>query len=375
MNAVDLYQLRHELRTPLTGMLGLAELLAADDLPGHAPIWLATLQACGQQLASLIDRSLQAAIQPVELNQAKGTGIDGGALLEQLICSHWPSALAGDTGLHLLIQPQARTCWQVDPVPLRQALDNLLANAIRFSPAGYVLLEACVLSAATADSNTLQLVVENSGPGNVQAVDHQRAGALQIADGNSAANAAGGIEFADRSYRMFNRGQGLPVVEQVCHALQCQLQRTFTAFGGARFVLQLPAAILRHQRPIKPFGPDLLRKLHCLLFLEEPLMRLVAALLTGLEISWEPVDRLEEADFQALPQNQLLIGNRSRLPVLVPPLEKEFKPRSVYLVAKLNQASESEWYVQPLAEPLFQAGLQTALLRCMVLQGMGARQA
>lgn len=373
--AVDLYRLRHELRTPLTGMLGLAELLSAQDLPGHAAFWLATLQACGQQMASLIDRSLRPDVQSEGIAHGAETGTEGGGFLERLICSHRPAAEAGDTRLHLLIQPPARTCWRVDPVLLRQALDNLLANAIRFSPEGYVLLEASVLPSGILDADTLQLVVENSGSGHSHHVESKNASALQIADGSFNGRAAAGFDYADRSYRMFSRGQGLQVVEQVCAALHGQLQRSHTAMGGARFVLQLPAVILRRENQIKSFGPDLLRKLHCRLLLEQPMLRVVAALLTGLDLSFEHIDNLQEAAFQALPERQLLICNPLRLPAVSLDMKEIFNPRSICLVARLIHYDKSEWYVQPLSEPLLQSDLQAALLRCLVLQGMSDHRA
>ena len=372
VNKVDLYRLRHELRTPLTGMLGLSELLSAQDLPGHAPFWLATMQACGQQLASLIDRSLLPDSRPGGVDCRGATRINGGGFLEQLIGSHWPAARAGDTRLYLLLQPQARKWWRVDPVLLRQGLDNLLANAIRFSPGGYVLLEAAVLPSGVSDSETLQLAVENYGSGHGQPAHGESKVPLQIADGNFTGSTGGGFDYADRSYRMFSRGQGLRVVEQISNALHGQLQRSFTASGGVRFELQLPAVISRREKLVDPFGPILFRKLHCLLLLEEPMGRIVSTLLKGLGLPLEQIKRLDQGAFQALAEKQFLICKPSRMPPDLLCSEEEIHPHSICLVAKSNHADKPGCYVQILPEPLFQAGLQAALLRCLVLQGMAS---
>lgn len=373
-NAVDLYRLRHELRTPLTGMLGLAELLSAQVLPGQAAIWLATLQACGQQMANLIDRSLRPNLSG-DTDAPAESGTEGGAYLEQLICSHWPAAKAGNTQLHLLLEPQARAYWRVEPVPLRQALDNLLANAVRFSAGGYVLLEARVLPTAVVDADTLVLAVENKRHGLSQTVEVKSASGLQIADCNPRANAAGEFDYADRSYCMFSRGLGLKVVEQVCDALQGQFHRSQATVEGARFELQFPAVVLRCEKQSKPFGINLLRSLNCLLLLEEPQRRVVAALLTCLDISFLAIDKLEETALLALPRNRLLICKTCRLPPAALGRDDRFKPQSICLLARLSHTDQPEWYVQVLSEPLLLVELQTALLRCLVLQGVAIREA
>jgi len=374
VSAVDLYQLRHELRTPLTGMLSLAELLSAQDLPGPAAFWLATLQACGQQMASLIDRTLRPEIQSAGINHGTETDVEGGGFLEQLICSHWPAAKAGDARLHLLVQPKARTYWRVDQVLLRQALDNLLANAIRFSPGGYILLQASALPSGTGDADTLLLLVENGGPGHGPPVDVKRASSMQIADCHFTASPDDDFEYADRTYRMFSRGQGLEVVKQVCHTLNGQLQRSGTPGGGARFEMQLPSVVLRSEKKIKPFSPGLLRKSHCVLLLEEHMELVVSALLTGLGLSFRVNEDLDDAAFRALPEKQMLICNPSRLPASSSGMVKGLNPQSICILAKLTRHEKSEWYVQPLVEPLLQAELQTALLRCLVLQAIAVCQ-
>ncbi len=350
-------------------MLGLAELLSALDLPGQAAIWLATLQACGQQLASLIDRSLTPGVNSSGSARCMESNIDGRNLLEQLICSHWPAAQAGDVQLHLIFQPAAQAYWQLDPVALRQVLDNLLANAIRFSRSGHVVLEASVLPSAMSGLDMLQLSVENCSLNSTDKGKLETHSGLQIADHQL----PGCFDYADRSYRMFSRGQGLPLVQQLSHRMNGRLQEQVTALGGVRYVLQLPAVVPAAPTQIKPFNPKLLKMLHCQLSLEQPMERVVVAILESLELSFECTEALGEAAIRAMPVSQILICHPSRLPLLV--AASGISGRSICILVNLASAGASELYIQPLPEPLLLSELQTALLRCLVLSSMAVCRA
>lgn len=352
----DLLLLRHELRTPLTGMLGLAELLSAQDLPGNAPLWLATLQACGQQMANLIDRLLGPGEPAGE--RPEHQAVDGLRLMESLVAAHWPAARAGRTGLLLAFHQEALGLWQTDTVALRQAVDNLLANAIRFSRKGCVLLEVRVVAALRAGFNLLELEVEDSG------TDPE----------TSASNLQDEGEFADRTYRMSSRGRGLRVVEQACQSFAGKLQRSSSHAGGARFTLTLAAGVPGRQQPLQPFRPALLKKLHCFMKLEPFQQRAVAAMLGCLDIGCEAVDGELALVLHGLSPFRILICSQSQLPQSLLQGSTGTSARSIWLLARVAGTRGPELFQQPLPEPLLQADLQNALLHCLVVQGMAACQ-
>jgi signal transduction histidine kinase len=69
-------------------------------------------------------------------------------------------ALAERRGMTLQVHGPEQAPLRANPGPLRQAVDNLLANAIKFSPPGSVV-EVTLRPAETA----LTIMVEDRGPG------------------------------------------------------------------------------------------------------------------------------------------------------------------------------------------------------------------
>lgn len=353
----DIALLRHELRAPLTAMLGLAEMLAAMDLPARATYWLATLQACGQQMASLVDRALQPQFQQAIVGQH--ALIDGLQFAESLLAAHWPAAQAQGIRLMLAFHPEAQGLWRLDEVALRQALDNLLANAIRFSSSGTVLLEVRLVRLPGREGGRLEIAVENSAPGSACHVYNLR----------------DQVEFADRTYRLSSRGHGLRVVEQVCRQLGGLLHRKPGPTGKMRYSLVLDSATPLFRALPKPFRPALFRRLGCILLLEEPQLRAIGTMLACLEIAFEVVEPAQVPELHSWPDGWILIASHVRLPAGLRQPGQAGELCTLQVLAKKRAGEGLELYRHGLPEPLRQLDFQNALLRCMVLQGLAENHA
>ncbi len=351
---VDLELLRHELRAPLTGILGLAELLAATDLPSRAACWLSTMQACGEQMANLIDRALKP--HHAGRSDSLAAAFDGALFLESLVMAHWPSARSGNTRLVLVCSAAAQGVWHSDAVLLRQALDNLLANAIRFSRDGLVLLEAQVASRPGREWGQLELAVENFPATRMPAC----------------ANLRDGGEFADRTYRMYSRGHGLRVVDAACRRLQGKLLQNRVDAGSTRFALLLHGVIRRAEARCRRFKPALLDRLGCILLLDSARQRCVSAMLGSLEITFTVIGPEQLPRPQSWPSSWILLTSHSRLLPLFPESGNEPDDGAVWVVGCRQGAEGPEPVRYRLPDPLFQADLQNTLLRCRVEQELAA---
>ena len=135
---VALAGLAHDIRTPLHGILALAELLAASDLPKRERGWAEAIRGAGDHLAKLTTLVVDAAKADA-----------GGLVLRDEPFS--PRALAQSVAGSLIARAQGKAIetdidiagdWpdrlRGDEVRLRSALENLIDNAVKFTERGRI---------------------------------------------------------------------------------------------------------------------------------------------------------------------------------------------------------------------------------------------
>ncbi|QOQ76530.1 response regulator [Pseudomonas poae] len=154
----------HEIRTPLYGVLGTLELLGLTDLDPHQQTYLHTIQRSSATLFQLISDVLD--VSKIESGQMAIEAVEFCPLdmLEDTL--HTYAAFAQRKGLQLYscIDPQLPDCVMGDPMRIRQILNNLVSNAIKFTDIGRVVIRARV---TTLDANNVDLEwqVTDSGVG------------------------------------------------------------------------------------------------------------------------------------------------------------------------------------------------------------------
>ncbi|MFP3334286.1 histidine kinase dimerization/phospho-acceptor domain-containing protein, partial [Pseudomonas sp. SIMBA_064] len=125
--------MRHEIRTPLYGVLGTLELLGLTNLDPHQQTYLHTIQRSSATLFQLISDVLD--VSKIESGQMAIEAMDFCPLdiLEDTL--HTYTAFAQRKGLQLYscIDPQLPDCVMGDPMRIRQILNNLVSNAIKFT--------------------------------------------------------------------------------------------------------------------------------------------------------------------------------------------------------------------------------------------------
>lgn len=152
----------YELRTPLTSIGGFAEMLAggyAGDLTETAGDYVKAILDSVARLSTLIDHVLdltqsQAGALPLEKKS-----VDLRRITREAANSAGEAAKEASVELDITLEKSLGTIVG-DARRLRQVLDNLLANAVRFSPPGG---RVALLGDGNAD--TARLVVSDKGPG------------------------------------------------------------------------------------------------------------------------------------------------------------------------------------------------------------------
>jgi signal transduction histidine kinase len=163
-----LARMSHELRTPLNGVLGLAQALAHD--PSLAPkqkAQVATLEKAGRHLVAVANDVLDLARVEAGGVQLHPQPLALGELLLDCLTLVRPAAEERQVALRTRLSPRLPAALLADPTRLRQLLLNLLANAVKFTPAqGEVTLRAELLARpAPQGQAALRLEVLDTGPG------------------------------------------------------------------------------------------------------------------------------------------------------------------------------------------------------------------
>ncbi|WP_198321142.1 sensor histidine kinase [Azohydromonas aeria] len=133
--AEALGRLSHEMRTPLNGVLGFAQLLLADNVPGLAPRqleWVRHLHAGAVHLLSLVEDMLLFSRLKLSSSPLQTHPIGLGAVVQRCVGMLQPLAARSGVRMQVCSIPgDALVC--ADERALQQVLVNLLSNAIKYN--------------------------------------------------------------------------------------------------------------------------------------------------------------------------------------------------------------------------------------------------
>jgi len=212
----------HDLRSPLQGLLGLAELLGLQELDERGRGYVALMESTGATMVQLLNDLLDAAaaeeggflrIQKVQ-SELVPTLVQA-VLVMEAVAEAKGSTLA-------LVRPEAPLMVAHDATRLVQALNNLVGNAIKFSPPGSDI----VLSVEGEDGDIV-MVVADRGPG-IAPHEVERLFQSFVV---GAARPTGGEPSA---------GLGLAIVRRIAEAHEGQVTVRPRTGGGSEFCLRIP---------------------------------------------------------------------------------------------------------------------------------------
>jgi len=132
----------HEIRTPMNGVIGMASLLQQTRLSIEQTEYVQSLKFSGEQLLHLINDILDfSKIESgkMELEHKPFSLIEA---VEKVLTLFTPKALDKKLKLFTVFDPDIPEFIFGDENRLRQVLSNLVDNAIKFTPVGYILISA-----------------------------------------------------------------------------------------------------------------------------------------------------------------------------------------------------------------------------------------
>lgn len=218
-----LSNMSHELRTPLNAIIGFSDLMRTEpsvDKNSVVPTdWIHHIHSSGTHLLGLINEILDLAkieAGQVELHREP-------VLLPEAVAEVVTTlqALSDGKNLEITVAVPSLSVY-ADPMRFRQIVTNLLANAIKFTPAG-----GRVFLAARRVGPDIALSVADTGPG-IGPQDQKRVFEEFQQAGEESARAQG-------------TGLGLALTRRLVHAHGGRIELESVLGHGAKFTVYLPA--------------------------------------------------------------------------------------------------------------------------------------
>ena len=151
----------HELRTPVSAILAGAHVIRHGDRPEATPDTAQLIMDAGRLMTGMLNDLLDHSKIEARGMTLESRDFDLAAFVTETV-RFW-SASAAEKGLAIEAPDLAPTWLKGDPFRLRQIVNNLMSNALKFTPSGRIRLE--VAGEDTPQGIRLCLVVRDEGAG------------------------------------------------------------------------------------------------------------------------------------------------------------------------------------------------------------------
>src|SRR5579859_582093 len=211
----------HEIRTPLNGVLGMVQAMDRDPLPPAQRERLKLIGQSGEALLTILNDILDLSkieAGKLELEQAD---FDLGSMVEGVLDTFQPIAAGKDVALRIDFEADAHGVYSGDRLRVRQVLNNLVSNALKFTHQGEVRLQVDRID------SVVQFRISDTGIG----ITSDQIGRLFDK-----------FEQADSSTtrRFGGTGLGLAICKELCMAMGGDVTASSQVDEGSCFTVKLP---------------------------------------------------------------------------------------------------------------------------------------
>ena len=174
----------HELRTPLNGVLGMTGLLLSTTLEDSQKDYARTIERSARDLLAIIDEILAFARAESGSLELDAIDFDLRALVGEVEGATAEAASAKGLELACLVEDPVPYGLRGDPVRLREVLNHLVGNAVKFTSEGTVVLRASLAGAGPAEA-VVRFDVTDTGIGVTPAAQERLFRPFSQADGSA----------------------------------------------------------------------------------------------------------------------------------------------------------------------------------------------
>lgn len=226
----------HEIRTPMNGIMGMAELLLATELNDKQRRFATNVYRSGESLLNIINDILDFSKIEAGKIDLENHEFDLHKTIEDV--ADLFAERAHGKGLELIayIAPDVPNYLKGDPTRLRQALSNLVGNAIKFTAKGQIVIKVAVTEKPTGvdvpgfDDYWIEFKVQDTGIGISKEVLPSLFKAFSQADGSTTRKYGG-------------TGLGLSISKNLVELMGGNIKVETVLGKGSTFSFKLPFEI------------------------------------------------------------------------------------------------------------------------------------
>jgi PAS domain S-box-containing protein len=218
----------HEIRTPLNSIIGFSEMLAGQLEDPKLKEYAASIRSAGDSLLMLINDILD--LSKIEAGRLDITPepVDLKAVITEISQVFAVKVAKKNLDFIIDVDDNVPGLLMLDKVRIRQVLFNLIGNAVKFTPQGFIRLIVHVLTEdKESDTYDLQIRVEDSGIG----IDEAHHESIFDSFVQLEQRADSGME---------GTGLGLSITRRLVEMMNGEISLQSVVGEGSSFILNLP---------------------------------------------------------------------------------------------------------------------------------------